>query len=235
MNNKKKIFFIEPQNLIRAGLVNMVRLQPNLEVVGEAENSTEAVVETIVREAPDVVVLAAEIGDQSSIEVVKTIKKAISSAHFLAIAGTRDKWLFHRLLKAGCRGYLLKSATESQFLDAIKVVSAGATYISQDMVNSLLGLAIHASSNEKGKTELSAREDEIMKLLAAGYSSRAIGEQKGLSPKTIDTYRSRILTKLNLRTRAELIRYCVQNRMVDHLERDDIGEPHQFATVAHAS
>lgn len=224
MENKKRIFFIEPQNLIRVALVSLVRAQPQLEVVGDAEGNTNAVIEMIIREAPDVVIMAAELISPPSFEIVKSVRKTFDSVNFLALAETRDKWLFRRLLKAGCRGYLLKDATENQFLDAIKAISKGTTYISQDMVDSLLGFAIDGTGKDKSNTELSEREREIMKLLAAGYSSTEIGRQVNLSSKTIDTYRARILAKLNLRTKADLVRYGIQNGFVDYLWATD--SPH---------
>ena len=85
------------------------------------------------------------------------------------------------------------------------------------MVSNLIDFEVHGSEEEKNHPKLSGHEKQILKLVAAGHSSKAIAEQIGLSHKTIDTYRARILAKLNLRTRSELVLYCAQNGFVDDL------------------
>ncbi len=213
MNQSIRLFVLEPQTIMRAAIAELIRSQEGMQVIGDAGNSSTDALDSISALTPDVVLVTAELPEQSSPQVVRTIKKACPKVKLLALASNKDKQAFQRLFKAGCNGYVLKQAAPEEFFEAIRIVATGASYISREMVSCLIDLVMSENNDPSHKAELSDREEQVMKLIARGYTSKDISKQMELSSKTVDTYRARIMAKLNLKNRSELIRYCAQRQL----------------------
>lgn len=202
-----KLFLIEPQTLIRYALAALLESRNNIRVVGHAADGSFQLPAQFEKELPNVVLIAAELTESSSVQIVKKIKELHPQMRFLALARSEDKTLFQRLMNAGCHGYLLKSTTPEELFQGVQAVANGNSFLGQHLIDDLLDLMVKRKQTAGISAMLSSREEEIARKIAIGYTSKQIAGLLGVSSKTIDTYRGRIMAKLGLSSRAELVRY----------------------------
>jgi DNA-binding NarL/FixJ family response regulator len=203
------VFLADDHAIVRDGLATLLDAQPDMEVVGTASNGREAVTE-IRRLAPKVSILDISMPELDGIEATRQIlvdnpdvQVMILSMH----AGSQH--VFHAL-EAGVRGYLLKESASREVIAAVRMVQSGRRYLSP-RVAEIVAQGVSDRSGASGLASLSQREREIFKLVADGYSSAKIGTMLHLSPKTVDTYRSRMMQKLHVSDLAGLIKLAIQH------------------------
>jgi two-component system response regulator NreC len=213
---KIRVLLADDHTLIRAGLRMVVESQPDLTVVGEADNGREAVAmaETL---KPDVVVMDIGMPSLNGIEASRQIREKMPDTQVVMLSMHSDEGYVLRALKAGAKAYLLKDSAEADLARAIHAAAEGRSFFSPAVGKVLLEdymRKLQRTGAEDSYEFLSAREREILQLVAEGKSSKEIASLLGLSAYTVETHRARIMQKLNLRGVPELILYAVRKGII---------------------
>ena len=213
---KIKILFADDHTLIRSGLRLIVEQQPDMTVVGEAEDGRQAV--TLAASLnPDVAVLDIGMPNLNGIEAAQQITQAEPRTAVVVLSMHRDETYILRALKAGVRGYLLKDSAESDLVRAIRAVAEGKSFFSPAVSKVLLEdymRKLQRTGAEDSYDLLTPREREILQLVAEGKSSKEIAATLNLSVYTVETHRANILEKLKLKSLPELILYAVRKGII---------------------
>jgi DNA-binding NarL/FixJ family response regulator len=207
-----KILIADDHAIIRRGLTQIVSGEPDMEVVGEAENAQEAL-DFCRREHCDVVVLDINMPGRSGLDVLKEVRQERPRLPVLVLSVHPEEQYGVRVLKAGAAGYLTKESAPEQLVQAIRRVYRGGKYVSESLAEKLV-FELGNDGDQPPHSALSDREYEVMLMIASGKTVGEIAGVLSLSVKTISTYRSRILTKMNRKNNAELTYYVIQNRLL---------------------
>jgi two-component system invasion response regulator UvrY len=206
-----RVFIVDDHNLFRAGLRQILAKQADVRVVGEAGNGTDAMAG--IREGgADVVLLDLTMPGVSGLEILGSIKLAWPHAGVLVLSMHPEDQYAARVLKAGAAGYLTKESAAEELIAAIRKVAAGGIYVSPHFAEKLAS-SLQKVAEVPPHQMLSEREFLVFTQLVSGKKLKEIARGLCLSEKTITTYRSRILRKLNVRTNAELVRYAIENKI----------------------
>jgi two-component system, NarL family, response regulator NreC len=211
-----RVLLADDHTLIRAGLRMVVAAQPDLTVVGEAGDGREAVA-MAQNLKPDVIVMDIGMPGLNGIEAARQIRAALPETHVVMLSMHSDEGYILRALRAGAKAYLLKDSAEPDLARAIRAAAAGKSFFSPAVGKVLLEdymRAMERSGAEDSYEILSAREREILQLVAEGHSSKQIADMLHLSVYTVETHRARVMQKLNLRGIPELILYAVRKGIV---------------------
>jgi DNA-binding NarL/FixJ family response regulator len=203
------VFVADDHAILRDGLATLLAAQSDMEVVGTAGNGREAVA-GVLRLAPRVAIIDISMPELDGIEAARQILAANPEVHVMILsmhAGAQH--VFHAL-EAGARGYLLKESASREVIEAIRIVQSGRRYLSP-RVAEIVAQGVSDRSAVSPLSSLSQREREILKLVADGHSSARIGVMLHLSPKTVDTYRSRMMQKLHVSDLAGVIKLAIQH------------------------
>jgi DNA-binding NarL/FixJ family response regulator len=196
--------------VVRDGLRVLLEAQPDLEVVGAAANGRQAV--RLVHELhPDVVVMDIAMPELNGIEATQQIHDASPSTQVLILSMHSTTEHIFRALQAGARGYLLKDSAGAEVVDAVRVVNAGRRYLSQKIAATVVDDYISERHRASPLDSLSPRERQILQLVAEGKSSAEAAAMLFLSPKTVDTYRSRMMQKLDVNDLPGLVKFAIQH------------------------
>ena len=209
MSLRTTVFVADDHAVLRDGLATLLAAQPDMEVVGTAANGREAISE-VIRLAPKVAIIDISMPELDGIEAARRILTANPNIHVMILsmhAGAQH--VFHAL-EAGVRGYLLKESASREVIEAVRIVQAGRRYLSP-RVAEIVAQGVTDRSGVSPLSSLSQREREILKLVADGHSSAEIGTLLHLSPKTVDTYRSRMMQKLHVTDLAGVIKLAIQH------------------------
>lgn len=211
-----RILVVDDHTVVRRGIVHLLEEERGLEVVGEAgDGATALALARALR--PDVVLMDIGLPDLSGIEVTRRLTAEIPEVRVLILTVyDRDDFLF-RALEAGASGYVLKGADVDDLLRAVRAVHAGEVFIYPRVATRLVQDYLARFRRGEAQDEyqrLSPREREVLPLLAEGYTNEEIAARLHLSPYTVQTYRQRIMQKLNLHSRAELLRYALRRGLL---------------------
>lgn len=208
-----KILIADDHAIVRQGLRQTVAGQPDMIVAGEAQNAHETL--KLVREQEwDVVVLDITMPGRSGLDLLIELKRERPRLPVLILSMHSEEQFAVRALKARASGYITKQSAPKELVKAIRKVQLGGKYVSPSLAESLafeLGDDDGKSAHEK----LSDREYQILRLIATGRTPKEIAAELNLSEKTVGTYRTRLMEKMKMKRNAELIRYAVENRLVD--------------------
>jgi len=208
-----RIVLIDDHALVREGLRRIVEEEPRFVVAGEAATGAEGL--RLALYAPcDVVVLDLSLPDRSGLEILKTIRSARPAVPVLVVTMHGEEEYGVRAMRADAAGYLTKESAGDELVAAIRAVIAGRRYISPRLAD-LIAVHVAHSSREKSHGKLSDREYEILCAIGSGLTLAEIGRRLGLSIKTVSTYRSRLLDKLQLESTTQLVRYALEHRLVE--------------------
>ena len=189
-----RIVLADDHTIVRNALKMLLNHQPDIEVVGTAADSQEAY-EVVSRLKPDIV-------DFPEVKIIMLTMHA-------------DKEYLLYTVQTGVSGYLLKNVPEEELIEAVHTVYAGSDYISKEMVPHLVdGFVNRHEEGKSGYLTLRERELEVLTLIARGYGNKEIGEKLFISVKTVESYRAKIMNKLGLRTRAELVDYALKKKLL---------------------
>ena len=211
-----RVLLADDHAIVREGLRLLLELQPDIEIVAEAADGREALRQAK-RLRPDIVILDVAMPELNGIDVAERIHALGLPIRSIILSMYSTKDHIYRALRAGASGYLLKEAAASELLGAVREVIAGRRYISSKVSDEIVQGFFHPSSYAELATpleRLSSREREVLQLAAEGKSSVEIGRLLFLSPKTVDTYRSRLMHKLELSDIASLVRFAIQHGIV---------------------
>jgi len=206
----QRIVVIEDHTLMRAGLIQLVNSQPDLEVVGEAADATQGL-DVVLALQPDVVIVDITLPGRNGLELIKDIKAQRPEQIMLVISMHDESLYAERALKAGAKGYIMKDADRGTFIDAIRRVIHGGFYVSERMSAEIFASFSGKSSTAKaGVSRLSDREFEVFELLGQGLGTQDIANRLGISPKTVEVHRAHIREKLEMPTGAAVVRFAVR-------------------------
>lgn len=204
-----RVVLADDHRMMRDGL-RAVLEKAGIEVVGEAGNGEEAIAE-VARFRPDVVVIDVAMPGMNGIEATRRIAVEMPDTKVVGLSMNADRQYVIAMLDAGAVGYLLKNAASEELLVALDVITRGETYLSPAIAGSVVEHVRGEPQAHAGqKRPLSAREREVLQLIADGKSSKEIAASLKLAVPTVDTYRRQIMDKLNLRTIAELTKYAIR-------------------------
>jgi two-component system, NarL family, invasion response regulator UvrY len=209
-----KVLLADDHDIVRAGLRRLIEDSGDITVVAEAADGREAI-QKIQQSPPDVAVVDISMPGLDGLEVLGQMHHYYPQMPILILTMHEEEQYVVRAIAAGARGYLTKRSAPEQLVKAIRKVHAGGSYLSDTAAESL---AQSLAGRGKGRSPLdclSNREVQVLRQLALGRTVKEIAEAYHLSPKTVDTYRLRLLKKLNLRNNAEISRFAIQNRLVE--------------------
>ncbi|MDF1756228.1 MAG: response regulator transcription factor [Verrucomicrobiales bacterium] len=207
-----RILIVDDHPVVRQGLGHILSLQKDLEVCGEAD-SVDVAIEMVEQTDPDLVLTDLSFPGRSGLELVKDLKSIRENLPVIVMSMHDEMLYAERVLKAGGKGYLMKGTTGEQLLEVINQVLSGKVYASPAVMDHLLYSCTGVSESSKAAfplERLSDRELEIFELVGNGKSSKEIGEQLKISPRTVDVHRSNILKKIGLTNSYELVLYAVR-------------------------
>ena len=208
-----RVLIVDDHAVIRSGLHMLLDAEPDMEVVGEAGNVKDAVFEARAK-GPDIVLMDVVMPGQSGIEGVPLVLKEAPEAKVLVLSMQDDPRYVHEAFAAGAAGYVLKEAVDAEVVGAIRQVAAGDHYVHPALGARLVAAEAEARAREEADP-LSDREREVMRLLALGHTNQEIAKMLYISVRTAETHRAHIMQKLRLSTRAELVRYAIDQGLLD--------------------
>jgi two-component system, NarL family, invasion response regulator UvrY len=208
-----RILIADDHEIVRAGLAQFISDQKDMHVTAEAATGGE-VINRVRHEEFDIVLLDIAMPDKNGIDSLRIIRQVRPSLPVLILSGYPEKHYAVNLLRAGAGGYITKNAPPEELLRAIRTVAHGRRYLSETATDLVYAELTHPGDKKLHET-LSEREFQIFRKLAAGQSATEIGDELNLSVKTVSTYRSRVLTKMNLKTNADLTYYAIKNSLLD--------------------
>jgi DNA-binding NarL/FixJ family response regulator len=208
-----KVLIADDHPIVRQGLRQILSGIPDMEVVGEAINAQETL-DQVRAGGWDVLVLDITMPDRSGFDILKELKHEQPDLPVLVLTIHGEEQLAVRVLRAGASGYLTKENAPAELVKAIRKVVGGRKYISSSLAETLAA-GLDASSDRPRHKALSDREFQVMQMMAGGKTLAEIAETLSLSAKTVSTYRTRLLEKMNLTTNAEIIRYAIENGLVE--------------------
>ena len=219
MGRKKTILIVDDHCLFREGLRAIIERSPDYEVLGEAGNGREAL-RLAQKLKPDVTLLDMSLPDQSGIELTREILRCSSNTRVMIVSMHSKIDYIVGAFRAGAAGYVIKESAADRLLQGLRSILKGDyfmdTSVSQKVVKKLVGI----QANEKkfidaSYDNLTPREQEIMVMVAEGFSTNEISERLFISPKTVENHRSSIMRKLNLHSTIELVRYAAKLGLID--------------------
>lgn len=214
---KIRLLVADDHTLFRRGIVGLLSAQPDMEVVGEAGSGEEAVRETV-KLSPSVVLMDIGMPGVNGLEATREIRKQAPKVQVLMLTmHDREDYLF-QALRAGAAGYVLKGADVQDLLYAIRSVNGGEVYLYPSVTKKLLAdylRRVESGDNRASYDGLTDREREVLGLIAQGKTLPGIAQGLYLSVHTVQTHRDHIMKKLDLHTKAELIKYAIRKGLVD--------------------
>ena len=210
-SGRARIAIVDDHPIVRQGLSQLIAQHPGLEVCGEAADAVEAL-QMVSEKRPDLIIVDISLSSGNGIELIKQIKARDDRVKML-VSSMHDESLFaERALRAGAMGYINKGEATEKVFEAIHQVLGGKIYLSPRMTDRMLCRAIGTDDALAGSPidSLSDRELEVFELIGQGLTTRQIASKLELSPKTVETYRENIKSKLNLSNATELTRHAVQ-------------------------
>ena len=210
-----KIVLADDNVLIRHGIKNIIKQTPDLQVTGEVSNGEE-LLNLLETDIPDMLILDIMMPKISGIEAVSVVKRRYPRIKVLMLTMHKSMGYFYSAMSAGADGYLMKGDSGEELLLAIRKIQEGKTYLSPLLADDFTDdvLAAHRNQQESPFKGLTAREKEILRLVVAGYTSKAMADKLNLSSRTVDHHRARLLQKLNMKNTVDLVNFAVRNGFV---------------------
>lgn len=204
-----RVFLADDHAIVREGLATLINAQRDMAVVGEAGDGRTVVTE-VQTCLPDVVIMDISMPLLNGVRATQQLKRLMPQVNIIALSGYEEKSYLREMLQAGATGYVLKRAVGSDLIQAIRVVAAGGVYFDATLAASVVGSLISGPHQTQIHTAtLSEREEDVLRLIAQGFTTKEIAARLDLSSKTVDTYKARAMEKLGLDSRVALVRYAV--------------------------
>ena len=207
------IFVLDDHPVVRQGLKTILEDEPDITVSGEASTYRE-LIDLLEAKTPDLIVLDITLPDRSGLDVLKDLKAQHPDIPVLILTIHKEEHFAVRTLKAGADGFLNKMSVSDELVQAVRKIATGGKYISPGVAE-LLAVELEDGSGGMPHKTLSDREFQVLLGIARGMKVQEIAEELSLSPKTIGTYRERLLEKMNMKTNTDLTYYAVKNGLID--------------------
>ncbi|NGQ93929.1 response regulator transcription factor [Brevibacillus sp. SYP-B805] len=213
-----KVLIADDHSIVRTGLSMLINAQDDMEVIATAADGKEAYQKAL-ECSPDVVLMDISMPPgESGLSATERIKKALPDCNVLILTMHDDEEYVFRVLQGGASGYILKSAADMDVISAIRTVYNGSAYLYPSAAKLLITNFLNRvkSGEESSRFEiLSEREKEVVSLIAKGFTNKEIAEQLFISVKTVESHKQRAMEKLNLKSRAELVKYALKKGLLD--------------------
>lgn len=217
MTGKKiRVVLVDDHALVQEGIIARLENESALEVVGAASNGAEAL-SLIAQVKPDVVLMDISMPVMNGFEATERLRAEQPDVRVLILTMHESREYILKLIQCGAAGYVLKDVSASELVNAIKTVYSGATYFSAGVSQSLFSQPDLTLQNDTAAQQdaLTCRETEVLRLLADGASNKEVARQLDISVRTAETHRQNIKNKLDLHTAAGLVRYAIENQLID--------------------
>jgi DNA-binding NarL/FixJ family response regulator len=214
-----KILLADDHRMIRDGLKWIINAQPDMEVICEVSDGLSAW-QQAKEYRPNIVIMDVSMPQMDGAKATERIRGECPEVRVLALTAHDSRAYVNRLIQAGASGYLLKAAAAAELIVAIRKVAAGGIYLDPTVTSNVVSSYMRKQSL-RGETRggtLTEREEEVLRLVAQGYVNKEIASQLGISVKTVETHKSRSMEKLELRSRADVVRYALHQKWL----RDEI-------------
>ncbi|HJW90049.1 MAG TPA: response regulator transcription factor [Anaerolineales bacterium] len=225
--NPIRLMLVDDHDIVRTGLKSFLQTQEGLQVVAEASSGAEALVRAL-EVSPEVVVMDITMPEMDGLEATRRLKALYPQCNILALTVHEDKQYLFEMMLAGASGYITKHVAAEELVAAIRSVAAGNVYLQPALARWLLEdyrrLLAQAPAEkpeeagqerEKDLEVLSKREQQVLEAVAQGMTNSQIGEELGISPKTVARHRERIMNKLNLHSCTELVKFAIRTGLID--------------------
>jgi DNA-binding NarL/FixJ family response regulator len=206
-----KIVIADDHGIVRSGVKLLLDRQDDMEVVAEAEDGVDAVA-AVVEHRPDVAILDVSMPRMTGLQATHEIKQQSPGTQVLILSMHDDQRYLFEALRAGASGYVLKAAADQDLVSAVRAASRGEPFLTSEAQQALIRDFLHRGQEP---AELTPREQEVVKLIAEAHTNREIAEILQLSEKTVESHRARVLQKLGMRDRVELVRYAIRSGLVE--------------------
>ena len=208
--DKLRILLADDHLILREGLSVLINRESDMEVVAQASNGVDAV-RMAIEQPIDVAVLDVSMPGLGGAEAALRIRDCCAETRVLALTRHADTGYLRRLLQAGASGYVLKKSAADALINAIRTVAQGGTYFEPSLARAVLARALGHGATEarQARDFLTLREEEVLRSIAWGRSNKEIATELDLSVKTVESYKAAALEKLELRSRADIVRYAV--------------------------
>ncbi len=217
MKKSIRIFLADDHAVLRAGLKSLLNAEPDMEVVGEAGDGN-ACVRAVAAMTPDVILLDVNMPHCNGLDALPEIRRQTPTSHILILTMHDDAEYLRKALSLGSAGYILKQSADTELLSAIRTVYNGGVFLHPGHTKILLEDALRSPTDTQSGhpiSILSERELEVLRLIALGHTNKEIAGMLFLSVKTVETYKARVMQKLDLRTRAALVRFALKHGLLD--------------------
>ena len=206
-----RVLIADDHSLVAEGLRYIVQAEPDLEVVGIAQDGHEAVRRSV-ENAPDVVLMDNAMPVLNGIDATRTIRQRCPRTQVIIVSMYPDQVHVLRAWQAGARGYLLKKAVAKELVEAIRRVHAGRSYVARELAEIGIDQVMKVPADPLQR--LSFRERQVLQMVAEGHTAGEIGTRLSLSPKTVETYRSRLMDKLDVHDLPGLVKFAIQHGII---------------------
>jgi two-component system response regulator NreC len=213
---KTRLLLVDDHAVVRSGLRMLLENENDVKIVGEVGTASEALTATA-QLKPDVVLMDIGLPDMSGIEATRKLKELFPDLAVVALTIHEDEEYFFKMLEAGACGYVPKRAAPDELLTAIRAAAIGEVYLYPSLAKLLVHDFLTQEQSQQQKTNLDGltdREQEVLTHLAEGASNEQIAEALVISPKTVARHRENLMRKLNLHSRAELVRYAIRKGII---------------------
>lgn len=215
--SKIRIVVVDDHTIVREGVRLLLEAQPDMEVVGEAADGQQAIAQVRALQ-PDVVLVDISMPNLNGLDATRAIKTEFPQTHALILTMYESDEYFFQALNAGASGYVLKKVASADLVAAIRTVYAGDVFLYPSVARRLVSdylTRVKTGEEQSSYDGLTPREREVLKLIAEGHTNQAIADKLVISPSTVQTHRTRIMQRLNLHSRAELMQYAVRKGLLD--------------------
>ncbi len=209
MSDHLKILVAEDHQTVREGIKLLIRGQPDMEVIGEAGDGEEAI-ELVKQLSPDLLLIDVSMPRMNGLRATKELRKVKPELRILTLTRHTDDGYLRQLIGAGSNGYVLKQSAPEQLINAIRTVARGESFLDPSLTQRVLGgYAGKAPLRGERSGELSNREEEVLRMVALGYSNKEIAARLDLSVKTVEAHKTNAMQKLGFTSRIDIVRFAV--------------------------
>ena len=209
------ILIADDHDIIREGIKNILRNNPDYKIVGEAANGEEAVA-AAKKLKPDILLLDISMPKKSGLEAIQQVHYVSPKTKILVITVHKANTYIMKAFRAGAKGYLHKENAGEDLLFALSKIARGETYLSSTVSSYLVERIANGKGEELSQESLlTSREEEVLRLVVAGKTAKQIADVLFISPRTVENYKNALLKKLNLSRTSDLIKYAIKHKLVD--------------------
>lgn len=207
---KTRILLAEDHATVREGIKLLVDKQPDMEVIGEAGDG-EVAIQKAQELKPDLIVMDVSMPGMNGLRATKRLRRLMPDVKILTLTRHTDDGYLQQLIKAGVNGYVLKQSAPAELINAIRAIAEGKSYIDPTLANKMMDSFVGRSARLRGerKSDVTERENEVLRLVAWGYSNKEIADQLDLSVKTVEAHKTNTMRKLGMSSRIDIVRYAI--------------------------